>query len=76
MLLVFPFMISVQLMRLHRGKFLLSPVAGFAFSGPCNSTTFLQNANGYSFTQDLLPLKFRDDALHKLDALLLSAICS
>ena len=76
MLLVFPFMISVQLMRLHQGKFLLSPVAGFVFSGPCNSTTFLQNANSYSFTQDLLPLKCRDDALNKLDALLLSAICS
>ena len=76
MLLVFPFMISVQLMRLHQGKFLLSPVAGFAFSGSCNSTTFLQNANSYSFTQDLLPLKCRDDAMNKLDALLLSAICS
>ena len=71
MLLVHPFLISVHLMELHQAKFLPSPVAGFVFSGPCNLTT-----TSFSFMQDLLSFKCKDEALNKLDALTLSAICS
>jgi len=44
MLLVLPFMLSAHLMQLHQAKFLPPHIAGFVFSGPCNSTTFLENA--------------------------------